>query len=206
MARVGGRNTWIAVPAGLACAAIVGGLVWLSLPMVPVTVAWAGEMLRNATAPPPPTSLADTPAMRIAAGEGLDCRQIYSDALWNEMTWTGRTILDQGADTPPSAVMSLTEVLAPDVRLTCAWTDDDGDTVVSTVALVDADAAVLAEAALRGQAFACATDEDGLRCTGSPSGGSTETHVLRGGLWLVTAETGWHPEEYAPRLEREVFG
>ena len=49
MARVAGRNSWIAVPAGLVCAAVVGTLVWLSLPMVPVTVAWAGDMLRNAS-------------------------------------------------------------------------------------------------------------------------------------------------------------
>ena len=76
MARVGGRNSWIAVPVGLVCAAIVAALVWLSLPMVPVTVAWAGDMLRNATAPRPQPTQADTPARHAA-----EARLWISDAL-----------------------------------------------------------------------------------------------------------------------------
>ena len=49
MARTGGRNAWIAWPAGLLCAAVVVSLAWLAQPMVPVSVAWVGDMLRAAT-------------------------------------------------------------------------------------------------------------------------------------------------------------
>ena len=119
MARVGGRNSWIAVPVGLGCAAIVGALVWLSLPMVPVTVTWAGDMLRNATSPRPQPTQVDTPARQAAEGNRLDCRTLYSDSLWNEMTWTGRTVLDQDLDPPSTTVPTLLEVLTPDVRVTC---------------------------------------------------------------------------------------
>ena len=205
MARLGGRNSWIAVPAGLACAAIVAGLVWLSMPMVPVTVAWAGDMLRNATAPRAEPTPGDTPARRAATGGALDCRAIYSDALWNELTWTGRTLLDQSFDPSATAVVSLTEVLAPQVRLTCAWTTDDRGSVVSTLAVIAADGPGLAEAALRGQGFSCSTGDHGLHCARS-EGSTLETHVLRDGLWLSSVERTWHPDDYAARLEREVFG
>ncbi|WP_127474067.1 hypothetical protein [Microbacterium sulfonylureivorans] len=205
MARVGGRNSWIAVPTGVACAAIVAGLVWLSMPMVPVTVAWAGDMLRNATTPKPEPSPGDTPARRAAAGAALDCRAIYTDALWNEMTWTGRTILDQSYDPPATAVTSLIEVLVPDVRLTCGWTAGDRGNVVSTLAVVASDASDIAEAALRGQGFSCAPGDAGLRCTRA-EGDALETHLFRDGLWLCSVESTWHPDDYAARLERGVFG
>lgn len=205
MARTGGRNSWIAVPAGLICAAIVAALVWLSLPMVPVTVAWAGEMLRNATTPRPQVQAADTPAGRAAAGRELDCRALYSDSLWNELTWTGRTILDQTTDPPPTSVTSLTEVLRPDVRLTCAWTDADGGEVITTLAVVGADGASIAEAALRGQGFSCAIGDPGLHCTSS-QGDMVETQVFRDGLWLSSVERSWLPDDYGSRLERQVFG
>ncbi|MCH6232027.1 hypothetical protein MK786_14850 [Microbacterium sp. CFH 31415] len=205
MARVGGRNSWIAVPVGLGCAAIVGALVWLSLPMVPVTVAWAGDMLRNATTPRPQPTQVDTPARQAAEGNRLDCRTLYSDSLWNEMTWTGRTVLDQDLDPPSTTVPTLLEVLTPDVRVTCHWAAPDGGTVVSTLAAVDEAAPALAEAALRGQGFSCAMSDAGLHCAGRV-GRETETHVFRDGLWLASVESAWHPEDYAARLERQVFG
>lgn len=34
--------------AGIVCAGIVGGLVWLSLPMLPVLAQLAGDVLRSA--------------------------------------------------------------------------------------------------------------------------------------------------------------
>lgn len=205
MARVGGRNSLIAVPAGLACAAIVAGLVWLSLPMVPVSLAWAGDMLRNATAPEPVPSPVDTPASRAVAGAELDCRALYSDGLWNELTWGRRGILDQSFEPPATAVPSLVDVLAPEVRLTCVWTAADGGTIATTLAAVPADAPGIAEAALRGQGFACEVSDAVLRCTRT-DGDSGEAHVLRDGLWLSSVERTWHPDGYAVRLERQVFG
>ncbi|MFE7843849.1 hypothetical protein ACFUTX_01490 [Microbacterium sp. NPDC057407] len=205
MARVSGRNSFIAVPAGVICAAIVGALVWMSLPMVPVTVAWAGQMLRNATKPPAAAVAADTPAQRLADGDGLDCRQLYSDSLWNELTWQGRTLLDQSFDPPPTEVAALTEVLAPEVRISCRWTGRGEGAVATTVAAVAADAAGLAEAALRGQGFACTAADEVVRCSRT-QGDVLEEHVIRGGLWLASVERAWHPEAYAARLEKTVFG
>lgn len=205
MARVSGRNSWIAVPAGLVCAVIVAALVWLSLPMVPVTVAWAGEMLRNATKPAPAPSAGDTAARHALAGDVVDCRALYSNSLWNEMTWQGRTILDQTFDAPPTEVPSLGDVLGPDVRVSCAWTDREGRGVISTLSVIPADAVGLGEAALRGQGFACAAGEGIVRCART-QGEIIETHVLREGLWLATVERSWHPEDYGARLERSVFG
>ncbi|CAD5141117.1 MULTISPECIES: hypothetical protein [Microbacterium] len=47
MARVGGRNLGMSWFAGIVCAGIVAGLVWLSLPMVPILAQFAGDALRN---------------------------------------------------------------------------------------------------------------------------------------------------------------
>lgn len=205
LARVGGRNSWLAVPAGIACVAVVAALVWLSLPMVPVTVAWAGDMLRNATAPLPEATAEDTPARRAVEGSSLDCRALYPDGLWSEMMWSGRSLLDQGVDPPPTAATTLAEVLSPEVRLTCAWSRADGATVVSSLSVVGADAPGLVDSALRGQGFSCEAGGDALRCSGG-TGEVAETHVVRDGVWLVSVETGWHPEDYPARLERQVFG
>jgi len=205
VARVGGRNSWIAVPAGLLCAAIVAALVWLSLPMVPVVVAWAGEMLRNATAPAPVPEATETPASRALEGAAVDCRSLYSDGLWNELTWRGPTILDQNYDPPATAVTSLTEVLAPDVHLTCEWSDGNGGVVITTLAGVGEDASSLAEAALRGQGFACEVADAVLRCART-QGRTVEDHVVRDGLWLSSVERAWPLEDYGSRLERQVFG
>lgn len=204
MARVGGRNSWIAVPAGVICVAIVGALVVLSLPMVPVTVAWAGDMLRNATSTQAAPQVDDTAARRALAGETLDCRSLYSASLWNEMTWQGRTILDQAFDAPPTEVPALTEVLAPQVQVSCSWTDQEGHVVSSSLSIVAPDAAGLGEAAMRGQGFACTAGDGIVRCTRT-HGEVVETHVLRDGLWLASIERAWHPDDYGARLERSVF-
>ncbi|MCK2024501.1 hypothetical protein KZC52_16340 [Microbacterium sp. kSW2-24] len=47
MARVGGRNLAMSWFAGVICAGVVAGLVWLSLPMMPVLAAFAGDTLRS---------------------------------------------------------------------------------------------------------------------------------------------------------------
>ena len=52
MARIGGRNLWLAWPAGLLCAGVVGALVWLAVPAIPGTVLFVGDTLRAATSAP----------------------------------------------------------------------------------------------------------------------------------------------------------
>ncbi len=48
MARVGGRILGMSWFAGIVCVGVIGALVWLSLPMVPVLAQFAGDALRTA--------------------------------------------------------------------------------------------------------------------------------------------------------------
>jgi len=48
MARVGGRNLAMSWVAGVICVGIIGALLWLSMPMLPVLAQFAGDALRSA--------------------------------------------------------------------------------------------------------------------------------------------------------------
>ncbi|KJL40750.1 MULTISPECIES: hypothetical protein [Microbacterium] len=204
MARTGGRNSWIAVPAGILCAAVVASLVWLALPMVPVAVAWVGDTLRSATAPRPEATPAQTPAQTAADGGAIDCRTLYADDLWNELTWREGSLLDQSMAAPATAATAFADAAAPDVLVTCTWRFDSGG-IVTTLSKVDADAATIAEAALAGDGFSCRT-ADGATVCDRTRGAVLEEHTLRDGLWLVSVETAWHPDDYGRRLDHTVWG
>ncbi|ALX65610.1 hypothetical protein [Microbacterium sp. XT11] len=47
MARVGGRNLAVSWIAGVICAAVVAGLAWFALPMLPVMAEFFGEGIRS---------------------------------------------------------------------------------------------------------------------------------------------------------------
>lgn len=203
MARTGGRSTWIAVPVTLVCFAIVGMLVWLALPMMPVAGAWVGDSLRGASeranrAPAPP-------AARVIDFDTLDCRGIYPDALWAELTWTAGVVLRQDRTAPATAATTVTEALAPQVRVTCRWSRRQPGTIVTTLASVDPGVTPVAEAALASQGFRCARTETALNCD-RDRGRVREEHTLRDGLWLSSVETRWRPERYGARLDAFVFG
>jgi hypothetical protein len=204
MARVGGRSTWIAVPAGTACAAVVATLVYLSLPMVPVTGAWVAMMAQtaftNLTTPVSASSGEPAPA-----ADAADCRDLYPDGLWAELTWKADVRLAQSTAPPATSVTTLVEALAPTVRLTCVWTYSGAGSIATTLATVSPEAAALAEAALRGQGFACAADDGGLRCS-RITGDVLEEHEVRGELWLSSVETGWQPDDYSSRLASNLWG
>lgn len=205
MARIGGRNVWLAVPAGLICAAVVGVLGWLALPMVPVSVAWVGQMYHSATNLPRPEPAPPNVASIAAEPGEIDCRTLYPDGLWAEMTWSREVLLSQTLSAPPTAVAGLTDALAPTVRVSCEWHTDGGKTIVSTLSNVAPDAAPIAEAAFRGAGFDCTTDGEALTCS-SVSGDVREDHVLRGDLWLSSVESSWPIDDYASRLALRVWG
>lgn len=208
MARIPGRNAWLAWPAGLLCATIVAALVWLALPMVPVAITWAGDTLRAATWSPVAASEGEAgpPLLEEAESDrALDCRRLYPDDLWAEIVWRPQALLTQNLAPPTSSVAALTEALAPQVRVTCVWRFDDGGTIATTLARVSADAAPVAEAALRGQAFECATTGDILHCTRSRAG-VVEQHALRGELWLSSVVAADAPDAYGDRLAAELWG
>lgn len=204
MARIGGRSTWIAVPGGILCAAVVVSLGYLSLPMVPVAGSWVAMMARSAytniTAPPEVASGDVAPA-----ADAADCRDLYPDGLWAELTWKADVQLAQSQAPPATAVTTLVEALAPTVRLTCVWTYSGAGSIATTLSTVPPKAAALAEAALRGQGFACAADDGGLRCSRT-TGDVLEEHEVRGELWLSSVETGWQPDDYSSRLASNLWG
>ena len=126
MSRIGGRNAWIAVPAGMLCAAVVGTLVWLSLPMLTVTIAWVGDTLRSARAPQPSATPRQTPAQTAAEGVAIDCRTLYADDLWNELMWRPGSLLGQSQAPPATTATSFAYAAAPEVLVTCTWRFDTG--------------------------------------------------------------------------------
>ena len=205
MTRISGRNSWIAWPAGLLCAAVVAALAWLAQPMLPVSVAWVGDMLRAITTPPVTASPSESVATLATQPGDIDCRALYPDSLWAELTWTPNVLLSQGDSVPATAVTALNDALAPSVRITCSWRSDGGRTISSTLAQVAGDAGAIADASLRGQGFACVTDAEVVVCART-SGAVLEEHTFRGGLWLASVQAAWHPEAYGARLAAHVWG
>ncbi|WP_203581794.1 hypothetical protein [Microbacterium hibisci] len=204
MARIGGRNRWIAVPAGLLCLAVVGSLVWLSLPMVPVAIGWVGDTLRSATAPRPAATPAETPARLAAGGGAVDCRTLYADDLWNELLWRPGSLLNQSMAAPATSATAFSDAATPEVVVTCTWRFDAGG-IVTTLARVDAATASVAAASLGGDGFSCEESSAATVCSRTRAG-VREEHTVRDGLWLSSVETRWHPEDYGARLDHVVWG
>lgn len=205
MARTGGRSNWIAVPVGMICTGVVAALVWLSLPMFPVAVDWVGNTLRAASAPRPAPSTVASPAERAAASEPLDCRSLYPDTLWAELTWHGRILLTQTAGEPATSVPALTDALDPNARITCSWQIEGVSSIVTSLSAVPDHAADIADAALREQGFSCSTTDGALTCIRA-SRGILEEQFIRGGLWLSSIEKRWHPDDYGTRVAAQVWG
>ncbi|WP_243075595.1 hypothetical protein [Microbacterium sp. SS28] len=203
MARIGGRNLWLAWPAGLACAATVAALVWLAAPAVPGTIVFVGDTLRAATSAPQAIAAQPVGAAALDLSTDVDCRDLYPAMLWGELAWTRDALLDQNHAAPATAVTALVDALQPTVRVTCLWRGPAG-TIVSTLSVVPADAATVADLSLRGQGFTCAAFGSGIACR-RESGAVVEEHAVRDGLWLSSVETTWHPEDYGDRLAAFVW-
>ena len=195
MARIGGRNSWIAWPAGLLCAAVVAALVWLALPMLPVSVAWVGDMLR-----------ATTSAARRRAGarrprDAARSRRATSTAARCTPTTCGpsspgrRSAAVAGRRRrPPTAVTSLTDALAPSRA---------GHLPLAAGRRAARSSSTLAGVGRRRRARSptprCAVRDSRAqpttrRCVCTRAAGDVvEEHTVRGGLWLSSVETAWHP-------------
>ncbi|MBN9189966.1 MAG: hypothetical protein J0I62_15960, partial [Microbacterium sp.] len=94
--------------------------------------------------------------------------------------------------------------LSPQVRMTCAWRNESGGTVTTTLSDVDASASGIAQAALASQGFSCEASGGGVRCV-KASGAVVEEHVIRDGVWLATFERSWHPDRYTDRLVQRLW-
>lgn len=202
---IGGRNGWIAWPVGIVCAGIVGALVWLAAPGVPGAVQFTGDVLRSGTEQLSQKDAAPQPIESIGTARDDDCRSLYPDGLWMQLTWNPDTVLSQSQDEPATSATAVRDALSPEVLMTCAWRHDDGGAVTTTLARVDAAAAAIAREAFTGAGFDCAAVAGtGVRCTKS-SGDTTEDDVLVGRMWLVTTQRSWHPDGYTDRLVHRLW-
>jgi hypothetical protein len=196
---VGGRSGWIAWPVAVICIAVIAALFWLAAPGVPGAISFVGDTLRGATSAP----TADGGGAAGADEPATDCRSLYPDRLWAELTWTPEALLDQDTD-PPATTTTLGQALAPSVVFTCTWTVEDGRSVSTTLAEVGEGSDAVAQAALTTEGFSCRPEGDRLHCERA-SGGVTEIHDLRGTQWLSSVLTNWLPEDFAAQTASRVF-
>ncbi|GAA2081105.1 hypothetical protein GCM10009758_30510 [Microbacterium hatanonis] len=197
MAKVGGRSAWIAWPALLFCAAVVLVLLWLAAPGVPGAISFVGDTLRSATT----ATAASAPDEADEAA--TDCRTLYPDRLWAELTWTPEVLLSQNG-AAPAATTTLAQALAPTVRFTCTWTTEDGRSASTTLADVAAGSGPIASATLASEGFSCAEDGERLHCERT-AGDVVEMHDLQGTAWLSTVLTNWQPEDYGAQTAARAF-
>lgn len=197
MARVGGRNAIFAWVVGIGCAATVGVLAALAIPMIPASVSWVGEAVQR-----PATS---TPAAAAdAGGVPTTCAQLYDQALWAALRFTQGAAMTPSTDPPTTTAAQLVTALKPQVSLTCTWHADAG-TVATTLATVPTDAGPIAASALPAAGFTCTSQGERTRCART-DGDLTETIEAGGGRWLSTSESGWHPTDYVSRTAKRVWG
>jgi hypothetical protein len=209
---IGGRRWWLAWPAGILCAGVVVGLVYLAAPAVPGTVQYTIAIIEQgarAGREPLPTPV---PVESIGNALTDDCVSLYPAGLWLELALDPHTVLSQDMS-PPAG--DLTQAMAPwhpSVRMTCGWRAATGGTVrTSLVDLNSADSTDAARTAiakvLTARGFACRVtrpDASLLTCT-RRSGASVATEVVHGDVWLSTAETGWHPDGYQAALVQRLW-
>jgi len=200
---IGGRQGWIAWPAGVLCAGVVAGLVWLAAPGIPGAVQLVGDLLRSG-ASTSTTKAGPRPIQSIGTALSDDCRSLYPDGLWSRLTWQPHTVLDQSQDEPATSAKAVRDALRPRVLMTCMWRDAEGGQVVTTLAKVDVSDGAIAGAGLASQGFTCVDAGEGVRCS-KTSGDVTETDIVRGGMWLSTVETAWHPDGYVDALAGRLW-
>lgn len=199
MARIGGRNALFAWVVGIGCAATVGALAYLAIPMIPASVSWVGGAVQG-----PATSTPVAAADDEAAGVPTDCAGLYDEALWAALRFTRGAVLTPSTDAPTTTAGQLVTALQPQVTFTCFWHADAGS-VSTTLATVPTDAGPLAAAALPAAGFSCTTEKERTRCSRT-DGDLTETIEAGGGLWLSTSENAWHPSDYVTRTAKRVWG
>lgn len=183
---------------GIACAAVVGALVWLAAPLLPASLQFVDQQVN-----PPTSGPAAGDGGEVATGEPVECRDLYVDALWASLAWTEDAVLTPSADRPATSATGLVDALSPAVRFTCAWTSASG-AISTTLADVPADAGAIARTALPALGFACSDVGDRVRCV-LDADGRVETIEAGGGRWLSSVQDGWHPAQYASRVADRVW-
>ncbi len=201
MARIGGRNSFVAWLAGLGCAAVLGTLVVLVAPAIPAAVTLVGDTLRGTEAVP---AFVPSPAATADDTSTPECRALYTEALWSELTQRVGGDPQQSSDAPSTTAVGLADALAPSVRVTCVFTGTNAGRIVTTVSEVADDAATIARTALVADGFSCAASGGGVDCSRTIDG-VVEEDVVRDGLWVTTIFDGWQPDSYTARMAQQLW-
>lgn len=201
MARIAGRSNWVAWPIGVICAGVVVTLAWLSAPMLPSAVEWAGDALRGPTSRP--IAGPASPERNDRTGTAA-CRALYTRQLWSELTARQGGDPVQDASLPTISAVSVVAALAPTVRTTCAWTGASTGSIVTTFADVSLDAVAIAQAALSSQGFTCEPAGTGVTCR-KRDGEVVEDITVRDGEWLSSRFEAWHPTRYTARVSSQLW-
>ncbi len=204
MARLPGRDNRIAIPALVLSAAVVGALVWFAVPAVPLVLGWGQGALVGAVTAGAPSAAAEEVLAEQVDVATADCRTYYPAGLWNELMWTPSVLLNQTTDRPVITAVDLVDALAPSPVRTCAWSNGTGGTIVTSFAQVQADAAAIADAALRGQGYTCTSVDHGVSCVLS-NGDVSEYQRVQGGLWMSSVQSAWHPTDYDTQVADHVW-
>jgi hypothetical protein len=198
MARVGGRNAAFAWVVGVACAATVGVLAFLAIPMIPASVSWLGDAVRR----PRRLRPRRRPGGRLD-GVPTRCADLYDAALGDADLRPGCRA-DGIGGRPDDHRDALVDALRPQVVFTCAWRADAG-TVSTTLADVPTDAGPIAAAALPAaqgspvhRRRAHAVHAHRRRPDGDDRGRRRSV--------AVDERAGWHPSEYVRRIAKRVWG
>jgi hypothetical protein len=200
VARIGGRNSAMAWVAGLGCLAVVSTLTVLAAPAIPMAAQLVGDTLRAATSQPEAARTEGPPGAPTSTPE---CRALYTEALWSELTQRAGGDPVQDA-TPPASVTSLSTALAPQVRVTCTFTGVNTGRIATTVSEVAPGSTAVAQATLEASGFLCAPYGDGVRCE-HEADGTVEEQTVRGGLWIASSFSGWRPSHYTERVAQQVW-
>jgi len=198
MARLGGRNLWIAWPAGIICTVVVAVLVVLALPGIPGTVTFVGDTLRAAGATPTAVASEEPPT------PATTCRELYTSELWSSLVWSRDNLLSQRR-TPAASTPEAVAASGATVVVTCHWRGGAGQALETTVSTVTPEGASAVQATLSSQGFGCQVSGDTVHCE-RESGGVVEVHDLRGDRWVSSTLTNWAPEGYAGIVASRAFG
>lgn len=172
------------------------------------------------TSSPRPSSAApsSSPSATEDTGTALvlpaACEDIYSDAMFAEMTATAPPLNDPGLTILSTEMAVGLELLdtAPTIR--CTWGAPSEFGLSTNVTIVDAEQNAALEQSMRETGMTCTAFEGGTLCrietehlmdddTVSKTG---ETHFLRGDGWVATHWINLAPEGYTEDIVATLWG
>lgn len=212
MARLTGRSTGFSWFVGLFCLAVVAALVVMAVPMGPAVADWmrttvttlaaqaSGAASEAQTAPQPAAEVSGLPAT---------CAAFSSPTLSDALQAAGADAPADGPGAAPEGVVGVAELVSAEPVLDCVWMAERGSARVWVAAVAEGTGPT-AEELLRAGGFECQSDGGAVRCTRERADergavASTDSHVIRDGVWAVALTTGWNAAQFADAIEQAVW-